>query len=131
MLLNGGIVAYDEKPIRQRDQWDGVCHFYKISRDAMTVWRHLCKFLRDSYTLKVATEMLLLSDIPLLPVVPYTRSADEGGGDEDSLDFSDCVPRSFYAGNPEPWILQGCGIYDPPEEIVRPAHENLTADEDF
>lgn len=85
-------------------------HYFKISRDAMTFWKHVCKYLRSSYDIDEQTYNLLLSD---------NAPEREMWTDPDIEEYGSCfwddyhnsehyVPRHLYAGKPEPWIMQLC-----------------------
>ena len=64
--------------------------YFQISREAMTFWQHVCKYMRLTYRMHDTIHYKLLSDTDF------------------DLEDGSRVPRHLYAGNLKPWISLLC-----------------------
>lgn len=114
VILNGGAIDNEAKPkigfLYPGYKGGRELHYFAISRDAMTFWRHVCKYLRHTYDMNAAAHGALLLDNT--PRVETWKDPDMHEHCE--FFFEDCdrrewyIPRHFYAGNPEPWMEKLC-----------------------
>ena len=85
-------------------------HYFKISRDAMTFWKHVCMYLRHNYRFANKVDTLLLFNHPLV-IEMWTDPYEDQNGSA-YYDFFEgverYVPRHLYAGDPKPWMKQLC-----------------------
>lgn len=97
--LNGGTIDNGAKPeygyLYPGFQGGRELIYFKISRDAMTFWKHVCKYLRHTHTINNQAHDILLSD-------NAPRFCDYQEHHERY------VPRHLYAGNPKPWMMRLC-----------------------
>ena len=117
VMLNGGTVG-NEANAERGYLYPGFrggreLNYFKITRDAMTFWQHVCKYLRHTHTFNNQTHDMLLSDnTPLIEVyVPEYNDDDNygyGGDCWDDYYYERYIPRHFYAGDPKPWIKKLC-----------------------
>jgi len=107
VVLNNGTVG-DEATPQYGYLYPGLrggreLHFFKISRDAMTFWKHVCTYLR--HRINGHAHALLLSDNePCIEVWEDPHEYQCGEHDYHER----YVPRHFYVGDPKPWIGQLC-----------------------
>ncbi len=91
VMLNGGAIGNDTRPeygyLYPGYRGGRELYYFKISRDAMTFWKHVCKYLRLTYSMNDHTYNMLFSDY-------HSREH--------------YIPRHLYAGNPKPWIMRLC-----------------------
>lgn len=114
VTLNGGAIDNNAEPER------GFLHpgyrggrelnYFKISRDAMTFWKHVCKYLRRTYSIDDQAHEYLLSDN-----TPHIEMWEDPHLEEHGSCYWDYyhshprfVPRHFYAGDPKPWMERLC-----------------------
>ena len=119
VMLNGGAIGDDARP-----EYGYLCpgyrggrelHYFKISRDAMTFWKHVCKYLSRNYNINQQTYGMLFSDnTPQLevwndPHIDYQYGSYDWEDYNSRERYIPCyIPRHLYAGNPNPWIMRLC-----------------------
>lgn len=102
VMLNGGTIGDDASLPLCGFLYPGIrggreLHYFKISVDAMTFWKHVCMYLRHTYSIENQTHDMLFSDNnPLFEDPEYPWE-----------DYR-YIPRHLYAGNPEPWMMKLC-----------------------
>lgn len=114
VMLNGGVIGDVASPERGF-LYPGICggrelHYFKISRDAMTFWKHVCKYLRLTYSIDYQTHNMLLShNTPQIEMWIDPHSQEYGSVFwEDYHNREHYIPRHLYAGDPKPWIMMLC-----------------------
>ena len=81
-------------------------HYFKISRDCMTLWQHVCKYLRHAHEINSqAYNMLLANTTPQIEMWNDPYDIDEQWEDYACERY---VPRHLYAGSPKPWMRMLC-----------------------
>ena len=123
VLLNGGTIG-DRAMSVSGYLYPGYrggrkLNYFKISRDAMTFWQHVCKYMRHTYTINNQTHKLLLSNnTPQIETWqdPHLHEYWDMPWQEyhNRVHY---VPRHFYAGDPKPWIMMLCWGPQTPKEI--------------
>jgi hypothetical protein len=106
VVLNGGTVGDKAMP-KYGYLYPGIrggreLHYFKISRDAMTFWKHVCKYMRDTDRINGSTHDLLLSDND--PEIEVWEDPHAHDYPHHPHAHERYVPRHFYAGDPKPWI---------------------------
>ncbi len=90
-------------------------HYFEISRAAMIFWKHVCKYLRHTYTIDTQTHHLLLADN-----TPYNETWNDPHIHEwnDYHSRERYIPRHFFAGDPKPWMMSLCYGPQSYEEVL-------------
>lgn len=124
VALNGGTIGNDAKPEygypHPGFQGGRELQYFKISRDAMTFWKHVCKYLRHTYTINNQTHDILFSDhTPDIEMWedPHIHEYESCFWD-DYHSRERYVPRHLYAGNPKPWMMGLCYGPQTHEEVL-------------
>ena len=72
VMLNGDVIDKDARPqygyLYPGYRGGREMHYFKISRDAMTFWKHVCKYLRLTYTMNNLTNDMLFSNLSLIHI---------------------------------------------------------------
>lgn len=121
--LNGGTISNCAKAeygyLHPGFQGGRELHYFKISRNAMTFWKHVCKYLRHTYSINNQAHDILFSDItPQIEMFEDPHIHECGSFWELLQGRERYVPRHLYAGNPKPWMMRLCYGPQTHEEVL-------------
>lgn len=106
VILNDGVIGDDVKPecgfLHPGYRGGRELHYFKISRDAMTFWKHVCKDLRLMYQVH---DMLLSKNTPNIEMWEDPHIHENGNCCWDDYNSHErYIPRHLYAGNLKSWM---------------------------
>jgi|APSaa5957512576_1039674.scaffolds.fasta_scaffold14444_1 hypothetical protein len=124
VILNGGAISDDAMPERgflyPGYRGGRELQYFKISRDAMTFWKHVCKYLCLTYSMNdQVCDMLFSNNTPQIEMWNDPHMDEYGSCFwDDHHSHERYIPRHLYAGNPKPWVMRLCSGPQTHEEAL-------------